>query len=147
MYYPHEEFQIWRVNNPGSPSTLPSQSTNIVKQVAKGTAINPCSELKSAWSSQSVPFGSTLTDVGVESTFGGPGMVFSLVDSSGFKFFKGCFFKGSPYAPAADPDTGFNAGVLTCEDNVRIQCIRPYDNQATTCGGHVLRPISSKQVL
>ncbi|KFY81732.1 hypothetical protein V498_08700 [Pseudogymnoascus sp. VKM F-4517 (FW-2822)] len=136
MYYPNQEFQVWRANVPGKPSTskLP-RSVNLVKQVTRGATIDPCSGLVSVDSSEWVPLGSTITDVGVEGIVGdgGPGMPFSVVDSSGYQFITGCVFRGSPYAPIADPVSGFNAGVISCTDNSVIQCIRPYDNEATTC--------------
>ena len=137
-YYPHLEFQIWRANVPGNPSTsaLP-RSVNLVKQVARDAILDPCSDLVSVASSEWVPLGSTITDVGVQGTLGdgGPGLPFSLVDSSGYRFLDGCVFRGSSYAPIADPVSGFDAGVIFCKDNIDVKCTRPYDNQATTCGG------------
>lgn len=132
-YFPNQEFQIWRANEPGNPP----RSVNVVQQVARDALLNPCSDLASVTSSERVPSGSTVTDVGVESTLGdgGPGLPFSLVDSLGSKFLTGCVFRGSEYAPVADPDSGLVAGVISCQDNIRIECTRPYFNQATTCGG------------
>lgn len=87
-------------------------------------------------SSERVPLGSTITDVGVEGILsdGNPSMPFSLVDSSGYRLITDCVFRGKPYAPIADPVLGFDAGVISCTDNINIQCTRPYDNQATICG-------------
>jgi hypothetical protein len=130
-YYPNQEYQIWRANDP----TDNPPAVNFAKQVARGTVLNPCS-IEFVDSNERVPLGSTVTDVGVEIILGDgrPGLDFSLLDSAKNIIDSDCVFKGDKYAPTADSGLGVVAGVLSCK-KATVLCTRPYLTQATTCGG------------
>jgi hypothetical protein len=127
-YFPYQQFQIWRYNNPNGEGS-PDSSINVAKQVARGTVVNPCNgELIPAASSESVPLGSTVTDVNLQF------YPFNFVDSAGNTIYSNCRFIGAPYAPTANSGQGVVAGVVTC-DEITVQCIRPDDNRPMTCSG------------
>ncbi|KAF1959973.1 hypothetical protein CC80DRAFT_545396 [Byssothecium circinans] len=133
FYWPHREFQIWRAHPRDGPAV------NIALLVDRGTVLDPCRgdvDPPNIESSETVPRGSEITDVGPEVSpgTGGPGQPFKFRDSADNVVDENCVFRGGPYAPTADSGSGVVAGVLSCKF-ITAQCTRPYVNLATTCGG------------
>ncbi|KAH8728454.1 hypothetical protein GQ44DRAFT_724448 [Phaeosphaeriaceae sp. PMI808] len=109
-------------------------------QVERGRALEPCSgavDPPNIDSSEGFLDDSQVTDVGPETFVGAgpPGQSFKLKDSAGTVIDEDCRFVGATYAPTADSGLGPIAGKMTCKDR-SMQCTRPYNNRATTCGGN-----------
>lgn len=131
------ELQFWRVN----PNDGSNEAANVLKQVTTGTVIDPCSGALNppVSDSESLTPGDETIDVGVNSVAGtgDARQPFDVKDSAGKAVHTGCTFKGSgTYAPTAD--SGLIAGTLACDGGYTVQCLRPFNNLATTCGGPAL---------
>lgn len=129
-YFPLQEFQIWRANDPSEPL---HPSVNLARQVDKGATVDPCTDLTFVSSTERVPLGSTTTNVGTDIILGdgNTAQAFAFRDSEGVAVDDKCFFTGVPYSTTVGSGI---AGVLSCRGTT-VQCAIPSINQATTCGG------------
>lgn len=118
-YWPYRQFQIWRVNQ------RIGQTYNQAYVVDIGQVIEPCYGDIDNFEhlSQSADVGSDALSVD------GP---MNFYDRNRIIRDTNCKFTAGPYAPTAD--SGFFAGTIQC-DGGTWDCVRKYDNQATTCGG------------
>jgi hypothetical protein len=119
VYWPYRRFQIWRV----SPTAGESFNQAFLTDVAE--KLDPCNGDLDNKSLGSSPVSVGSTDTTVQEAF-------DFTDRNGNVIDTNCVFVAGGYAPTAD--SGLLAGTLLC-DNGHFDCIRRYDNQATTCGG------------
>ncbi|KAF2686654.1 hypothetical protein K458DRAFT_298053, partial [Lentithecium fluviatile CBS 122367] len=137
--YANSELQIWRSNDKGSALG----AANVLQPVTPGTVIDPCGgDLSHGVSdSEVVPDGSEVIDVGPEAVLGfGSPQLFTIRDGNDDNIHTKCVFKGNgKYEPFAEEGKqNLIAGAVTCEDGFKVNCLRPFDNRATTCGGQPL---------
>ena len=129
---------IWRVNTNDDEE---GSAANVAWQFDVGFVPDPCSgDLdRPVLSSEVTTQGDETTDVGVRAVDGGSDnpQHFHVKDGAGNDALSDCFFTGAGFAPTAS--SGLVAGTLTCSGGTySVDCVRPFDNLATTCGGQAL---------
>lgn len=140
--WPYQQLSIWRWN------AMEDQAYNIVRQFNIDHVPDPCAgelEVTPVLSIEFIQPGDETTDVGVEILDRDPDsdsawpQHFEVIDSAGNIVWDDCYFTGAGYAPVASADSGLIAGTLTCNGgDYTVDCLRPFDNLATTCGNQPL---------
>ena len=140
-FWPYQKLSIWRANEDQD------QAANVLVQVDVDAVPDPCRgdiDPPAVVDSETVTPGSEVTDVGPEAVAGdgGPGQHFVIKDSAGNYVLTDCTFKGNGYKP--DASSGLFAGTLACDNGYTVNCLRHFNNLATTCGN---KPLSSCGIL
>lgn len=140
------ELQIWRANleeNGGD-------ATNVLVQNPVGTVVDPCNGGLDppVPDSEGVNPGSPVIDIGphaVAESEGSNSQPFRVQDGDGNDVLTNCLFTGTGVYGASASD-GLEAGTMTCDGGFSVQCLRPFNNQATTCGHQALSDCSDEDV-